>query len=66
MRNPNHRVGVRPNGEIKPPNETGNGQHGQFEPEVIKVQPEYNRAGDTPAQVGTAVNVYARGLVFNG
>ena len=32
---PGQRIGILPNGEVKPPENTGRGQHGQFVPKVV-------------------------------
>ena len=45
-------VGVRENGEVKKPNWTGNGKHGQFKVKVIREQPEYHCAGTSLTEVG--------------
>lgn len=48
---PGFHVGVLGNGEVKKPNLTGDGKHGQFKVKVIKEQSEYYRAGTNLIEV---------------
>lgn len=45
----NH-IGVRENGEVKPPSHTGRGRHGQFKVQVLEEQPSYHRVGTSLLQ----------------
>ena len=46
-------VGILPNGQAKPANQTGTGDHARFFPEVVGENPENIRAGDSVLQVRT-------------
>lgn len=48
---PGFHVGVLENGDVKKPNLTGDGKHGQFQVKVIKEQSEYYRAGTNLLEV---------------
>ena len=49
---PGSHVGVKENGEIKPPHHTGKGKHGQLKVTVLEETPSYHRAGTSLLQVG--------------